>query len=223
MHVLIVEDDRKLARSLRRGLELDGYTVAVAHDGLEGLTLASSSEYDAVVLDVMLPSLDGFAFCEALRARELWMPVLMLTARTGVADRIRGLDGGADDYVVKPFELDELRARLRVLMRRGATPHPRGLQVGTLHADPSTQTATRSGHQIELTAREFDVLAALMRSPGMPVSRAALLAQIWPEDPDVSPNIVDVYIGYLRRKLERPHGQRLIRTIRGKGFLLDPS
>jgi two-component system OmpR family response regulator len=223
MNLLVVEDDIKLARSLRRGLELDGYTVVTAPTGGEGLALATATGFDAIVLDVMLPGLDGFALCEALRAQEVWTPVLMLTARIEVTDRIRGLDGGADDYMVKPFDFDELRARLRVLIRRGPAGHAQPLQAGTLRLDPSTRIATRKGHQIELTAREFDVLAALVRHPGTPVSRAALLAQVWKEDPDVSPNVVDVYIGYLRKKLERPRGPRLIRTVRGKGFVVEPS
>jgi two-component system, OmpR family, response regulator len=221
VRVLVVEDDVKLARSLHRGLELSGYAVAVAHDGLDGLTLATTAEFDAVVLDVMLPGMDGFGLCEALRARGLWMPVLMLTARTEVTDRIRGLDGGADDYLPKPFDFDELRARLRVLIRRGPALRPPSLAVGSLHLDPSTRMVSRSGHHVELTGREFDVLATLMRRPGTPVSRATLLAQVWPGDPHVSPNIVDVYIGQLRKKLGRSHGPRLIRTVRGKGFLLE--
>jgi DNA-binding response OmpR family regulator len=146
----------------------------------------------------------------------------MLTARTAVSDRIRGLDGGADDYVVKPFDFDELRARLRVLVRRGPTRHAQLLQVGTMSLDPAARLATRKGHQIELTEREFDVLEALAQNAGRPVSRETLLAEVWKEDPDVSPNVVDVYIGYLRKKLERPKGPRLIRTVRGKGFVLEP-
>jgi two-component system OmpR family response regulator len=223
MRVLVVEDDLKLARSLRRGLALDGYAVEIAGTGDEGLAMATATEFDAIVLDVMLPGLDGFSLCAALRARELWTPVLMLTARIEVIDRIRGLDGGADDYLVKPFDFDELRARLRVLVRRGPSPRAQLRQVGGLRLDPSTRVATRRGHQIELTAREFDVLEVLARRPGIPVSRVALLAEVWQDDPDVSPNVVDVYIGYLRRKLERPRSPRLIRTVRGKGFVLEPS
>ena len=222
MRVLVVEDDLKLARSLKRGLALDGYTVEVADTGDKGLSMATHADFHAIVLDVMLPGLDGFALCKSLRARDLWTPVLMLTARTEVTDRIRGLDGGADDYLVKPFDLDELRARLRVLVRRGPSPRAQLLQVGSLRLDPSTRMAARGGHQIELTAREFDVLEALARRPAAPVSRAALLAEVWQNDPHVSPNVVDVYIGYLRKKLERPRGPRLIRTVRGKGFILEP-
>ena len=223
MRVLVVEDDVKLARSLQRGLALDGYQVEVAGTGDTGLSMATETEFRAIVLDVMLPGLDGFAVCEQLRARKLWTPVLMLTARIEVTDRIRGLDGGADDYLVKPFDFDELRARLRVLIRRGPSPHAQLVQVGGLRLDQSTRVATRRGHQIELTAREFDVLEALARSAGTPVSRTALLAEVWQDDPHVSPNVVDVYIGYLRKKLERPRSPRLIRTVRGKGFVLDPS
>jgi two-component system OmpR family response regulator len=223
MRVLVVEDDLKLARSLKRGLALDGYVVDLAGTGDEGLVRATTTDLDAVVLDVMLPGLDGFALCEELRARDVWTPVLMLTARTEVGDRIRGLDGGADDYLVKPFDFDELRARLRVLVRRGPAPRSRAVQVGGLHLDLSTRIVSRQGHQIELTAREFDVLEALARRPGAPVSRTTLLDEVWKDDPEVSPNIVDVYIGYLRKKLERPRGKRLIRTVRGKGFVLELS
>ena len=223
MRVLVVEDDSKLARALERGLGLNGYTVETVRTGDDGLTLAATTEFDAIVLDVMLPGLDGYAVCEALRARQVWTPVLMLTARTSVADRIRGLDGGADDYLVKPFDFGELCARLRVLVRHGPSRHAQFLTVGKLRMDPLTRIATRGGHQIELTAREFDVLEVLVRSAGAPVARAALLAAVWEDDPDVSPNVVDVYIGYLRKKLERPRGPRLIRTVRGKGFMLEPS
>jgi two-component system, OmpR family, response regulator len=223
MRVLVVEDDVKLVRALKRGLGREGYHVDVAYTGDDGLSQATGEDYDAVVLDLMLPGLDGFAVCEELRRRERWAPVLMLTARAEVGDRIRGLDGGADDYLVKPFDFGELLARLRVLVRRGPSAHPRVLQVGDLHVDSSTRVVTRAGHQVELTAREFDVLEVLARSPGRLVSRAQLLEAVWTEDYRGSPNIADVYIGYLRRKLESPRGRRLIRTVRGKGFLLESS
>ena len=221
MRTLVVEDDAKLARALRRGLELEGYTVETADTGEEGLALGLAGEFDAIVLDVMLPGLDGFTLCQRLRAGERWTPVLMLTARTSVSDRIRGLDGGADDYLTKPFDFGELLARLRVLIRRGPVPRGQIVQVGNLRIDASTRVATRAGHQVELTAREFDVLAALARSPGHPVSRESLRAMVWQDEPEVSDNLVDVYIGYLRRKLDSPTGPRLIRTVRGRGFLLD--
>ncbi|MGH8892231.1 MAG: response regulator transcription factor [Actinomycetes bacterium] len=221
MRLLIVEDDVKLVRALKRGLALEGYAVDVARTGDDGLSKATSEDYDAVVLDLMLPGLDGFAVCEELRRRERWAPVLMLTARADVRDRIRGLDGGADDYLVKPFDFGELLARLRVLTRRGPSAHPLVLEIGDLHVDSSTRVVSRAGRQVELTAREFDVLEVLARNRGRLVSRNQLLDEVWHEGYPGSPNVVDVYIGYLRKKLERPRGRRLIRTVRGKGFLLE--
>ncbi len=221
MHLLLVEDDAKLARALRRGLSLEGYSVDVAHTGDEALAMGTDNEYAVVVLDLMLPGIDGFTVCEELRRRERWAPVLMLTARTDVEDRIRGLDGGADDYLVKPFDLGELLARLRVLARRGPAVRQHVLEIGDLHIDATTRIVSRGGRQVELTAREFDVLAVLARNAGRPVSRSELLAEVWQEGYSGSPNIVDVYVGYLRKKLERPRGRRLIRTVRGKGFLLE--
>jgi two-component system OmpR family response regulator len=223
MAVLVVEDDAKLLRSLVRGLQLEGYSVETVTTGPSALELASTQRYDAVVLDLMLPGLDGLEVCRSLRAADIWTPVLVLTARTQVEDRIRGLDTGADDYLTKPFAFGELLARLRVLVRRGPVRQSPLLAVADLRVDPATRVVTRRGHQVELTAREFDVLVALLRSPGRPLRRHELLQEVWPEDTDVSPNVVDVYIGYLRRKLERPHGPRLIRTIRGKGFMLEAS
>jgi len=222
MRLLLVEDDVKLVRAMRKGLVLEGYSVDVARTGDEGLARASEEDYAAVVLDLMLPGMDGFDVCAELRRRERWVPVLMLPARAAVGDRIRGLDGGADDYLVKPFDFGELLARLRVLVRRGPAIHPHVLTLGDLHIDSTTRLVSRSGHQVELTAREFDVLAVLARHAGVPVSRSALLDEVWSTAYEGSPNIVDVYIGYLRKKLERPRGRRLIRTVRGKGFLLEP-
>ncbi len=223
MRVLVVEDDVKLIRALQRGLRLQGYAVDTACTGDEALSRATSENYDAVVLDLMLPGLDGFAVCQSLRQRERWVPVLMLTARADVSDRIRGLDAGADDYLVKPFDFGELLARLRVLIRRGPLEHARVFTVGDFHVDSTTRVVTRAGRQVELTAREFDVLEVLANNSGRLVSRAALLAAVWNEDYKGSPNIADVYIGYLRKKLERPRGRPLIRTVRGEGFVLEPS
>ena len=221
MRLLVVEDDLKLVRALRRGLSDEGYAVDVARTGDDGLLKATTEDYAAVVLDLMLPGLDGFTVCEELRRRERWAPVLMLTARADVRDRVRGLDGGADDYLVKPFDFGELLARLRVLVRRGPSVHPQVLVIGDLHVDSSTRIVSRAGQQVELTAREFDVLEMLARNSGRLVPRGQLLAEVWKEGYQGSPNIVDVYIGYLRKKLERPRGRRLIRTVRGKGFLLE--
>jgi two-component system, OmpR family, response regulator len=222
VRLLLVEDDVKLARALARGLEREGYAVDLAHAGDEALAQASVREYDAVVLDVMLPGVDGFSVCEALRRSGRWVPVLMLTARADVRDRIRGLDAGADDYLVKPFDFGELLARLRALSRRGPSERPSVLQVGDLRVDPATRVVTRAGRQVELTARELAVLEVLARNAGQVVSRTQLLEHVWEENYDGSPNVVDVYVGYLRKKLERPFGRRLIRTVRGVGFLLEP-
>jgi two-component system, OmpR family, response regulator len=217
MRLLIVEDDTKLVRVLRVGLEREGYAVDAAETGDAALSLAEANDYDAVVLDLMLPGLDGFAVCQALRRGGRWMPVLMLTARTGVADRIRGLDAGADDYLVKPFDFGELLARLRALLRRGPVERPTIVLIGDLRIDPATRVVTRGGEEVELTAREYDVLEFLARTPGRVVSRSELLDQLW-AGYDGSPNIIDVYVGYLRKKL----GRALIRTVRGSGFVLEP-
>jgi two-component system OmpR family response regulator len=217
MRLLIVEDDAKLMRALERGLRHEGHAVDVAHDGDEALSLATRTDYDAVVLDVMLPGLEGFAVCEALRSRERWMPVLMLTARTGVGDRIRGLDAGADDYLVKPFDFGELLARLHALSRR-PSEGPAMLALGDLQLDPAARVVTQAGLEVELTVREYQVLDLLARRPGQVVSRAELFEQVWEGSYDGSSNIVDVYVGYLRRKL----GRDLIRTVRGVGFVVEP-
>jgi two-component system OmpR family response regulator len=221
IRLLVVEDDRKLVRALQRGLEAEGYEVDVAYTGEEALSQADDADYDAVVLDVMLPGIDGFAVCEELRRRPSWLPVLMLTARAEVADRIRGLDAGADDYLVKPFDFGELLARLRALVRRSPTEREATLAVGDLRFDSATRTVTRAGREVELTAREFQVFELLARNAGQVVSRPQLLEQIWDDDCDGSANVVDVYIGYLRKKLEDPAGPQLIRTVRGVGFMLE--
>lgn len=220
-HLLVVEDDAKLVRALKNGLDSEGYLIDVAYDGNTALDLASTHEYAAIILDLMLPGMDGFTVCEQLRRRDRWTPVLMLTARADVGDRIRGLDTGADDYMVKPFDFGELLARLRVLTRRGPVTRTRVLEVGDLHVDCSTRVVTLAGRQVELTAREFDVLEVLARTPGQPVSRERLLDEVW-GGPTGSPNIVDVYIGYLRKKLEESRRPRLIRTVRGSGFMVEP-
>jgi two-component system OmpR family response regulator len=218
LRLLVVEDDRKLVTALQRGLQLEGYDVDIAFTGEDALAKATADGYDAVVLDVMLPGVDGFEVCEALRREQRWLPVLMLTARADVADRIRGLDAGADDYLVKPFDFGELLARLRALTRRGVTEAPAALEAGELALDRGTRTATRGGRAIELTAREFEVLELLARHAGEVVTRRQLLEEIWHDGYDGSPNVVDVYVGYLRRKLDDPS---LIRTVRGVGFVLE--
>jgi two-component system OmpR family response regulator len=221
MRLLIVEDDTKLARSLARGLRSEGYAVDLAASGEDALLQAHVYDYDVVILDVMIPAPDGVEVCRALREDGRWAPVLMLTARDGVGDRIRGLDAGADDYLVKPFDYGELIARVRALLRRGARERPAILVVGDLEVDPAAHTVIRAGQPVELTAREFALLEFLMRRAGEVVTRTALLEHVWDQNFTGSTNIVDVYVGYLRRKLEEPFGRPLIRTVRGAGYVLE--
>ena len=222
MRVLLVEDDAKLARAVGRGLTGVGYAVDSAADGDAALMQASVWDYDAIILDVMLPERDGLDVCRTLREQGCWAPVLMLTARGGVHDRIHGLDVGADDYLVKPFDFGELLARVRALMRRAPGERPSRLEVGDLVVDPATHSVTRAGERVDLTAREFGLLEYLARNPGEVISRTRLLDHVWDENYVGSTNIVDVYVGYLRKKLEKPFGRALIRTVRGVGFVLDP-
>jgi two-component system OmpR family response regulator len=222
VRLLVVEDDAKLARALGRGLRHEGYAVDVVGDGDAALMQAAVWDYDAIVLDVMLPVRDGLAVCRTLRERDCWAPVLMLTARGQVSDRIGGLDVGADDYLVKPFDFGELLARLRALVRRAPPQRPARLEIGDLVVDPATHAVTRAGVAVELTAREFAVLEFLARNAGEAITRARLLDHVWDENFTGSTNIVDVYVGYLRRKLEQPFDRPLIRTIRGVGYALEP-
>jgi two-component system OmpR family response regulator len=220
MRLLVVEDDVKLARALERGLQREGYAVDVAETGDDALSQTSDNEYDAVVLDVMLPGRDGFSVCRAMRRNERWAPVLMLTARDQVSDRIRGLDAGADDYLVKPFDFGELLARLRALIRRGPSERPPVLEVGDLRIDPAARVVTRAGREIELTVREFALLHFLARRAGEVVSREQLLEHVWDNAEEGSTNVVDVYVGYLRAKVDRPFGLRSIETVRNAGYRL---
>jgi len=217
VRLLLVDDDLKLARALARGLRRHGYAVDLSDDGDAALRQAAVYDYDLVVLDVMLPGTDGFAACRALRARGDAVPVLMLTARDAVDDRIRGLDAGADDYLPKPFDFGELLARVRALLRRGPAARPPELRVGDLVVDPAAHEVRRAGRRVELTAREFALLEYLARHPGEVVSRTRLLDHVWDENFAGSTNVVDVYVGYLRRKLGRP----AIATVRGVGFRLE--
>jgi two-component system, OmpR family, response regulator len=221
VRLLLIEDDAKLAQAVGRGLRHEGYAVDVVGDGDAALAQAAVWDYDGIVLDVMLPNRDGFDVCRTLRERDCWAPILMLTARGQVGDRIQGLDLGADDYLAKPFDFGELLARLRALVRRVPTPRPARLEVGDLVVDPSTHEVARAGVAVELTAREFAVLEYLARHPGEAVTRATLLDHVWDENFEGSTNIVDVYVGYLRRKLEQPFDRPLIRTIRGVGYALE--
>ncbi|MGZ6707837.1 MAG: response regulator transcription factor [Solirubrobacteraceae bacterium] len=221
MRLLVVEDDVKLLRVLRRGLELEGYGVDVAESGPAALAAATGEDYDAVVLDVLLPGIDGFEVCRTLRQRERWVPVLMLTALTGVSDRIRGLDEGADDYLVKPFDFGELLARLRALTRREPGGRAAEPERDGLHVDAATRTVAWGGRRIELTERELAVFEVLLEHAGQVVTRAELLDRVWQKNYEGSPNVVDVYVGYRRRKLDSGGARPLIRTVRGVGFVLD--
>ena len=220
MRVLVVEDDVKMGSLLKRGLEVDGWAVDVAVEGERALLLAGTTEYDAIVLDVMLPGRDGFEVCRALREDEVWAPVLMLTARDAVDDRVRGLDTGADDYLTKPFSFTELGARLRALVRRGPVERPAILAVGTLRLDPATRRASRDGTPIELSTKEFALLETFMRRPGRIMDRYTLLEHAWDYDYERRSNIVEVYVRYLREKIDRPFGVTSIETIRGSGYRL---
>ena len=221
VRILLVEDQPKLARAVSRGLEREGYAVDVAGRGDEALFQARVYEYDAVVLDVLLPGGNGFEVCQTLRDEGCWSPILMLTARDRVDDRIRGLDAGADDYLVKPFAFGELLARLRALVRRTPAERPAVLEVGDLVIDPATRAVTCADRSVELTAREFAVLEFLARRVGDVVTRTELIEHVWDRNFEGASNIVDVYVGYLRKKLERPFGRPLIRTVRGAGYVLD--
>jgi two-component system OmpR family response regulator len=223
MRLLVVEDDERMAVLLKRALEEDGYAVDVTGDGAEALWMGQENDYDAVVLDGMLPGMDGFEVVRRLRESRRWAPVLILTARAGVDQRIFGLDAGADDYLAKPFNFGELSARLRALVRRGNTERPVILAAGDLTLDPASRRVTRDGKRVELTAKEFALLELLMRRRGDVLSRTYILEHVWDFAYDPSSNVVDQYIGSLRRKLDRPFGRDDVQTIRGAGYRLrDP-
>jgi two-component system OmpR family response regulator len=223
MRVLVVEDSIRMAGVIRRGLEEEGFAVDMAHDGTDGLWMALEHDYDAVVLDCMLPGVDGFEVCRRLREADRWAPVLMLTARGTVADRVAGLNAGADDYLLKPFAFAELVARLQALLRRGAPARPTVLECGDLRLDPVTKRASRAGHDLDLTAKEFAVLELFMRRRGEVLSRTQILEHVWDMAFDPASNIVDQYVGYLRRKIDKPFGRRDLKTLRGSGYRLDAS
>jgi two-component system OmpR family response regulator len=220
MRVLVVEDEARMANVIKRSLVREGLATDVASDGEEAIWMASAVDYDAIVLDVMLPRRSGFEACRILRERGIWSPVLMLTARDGVEDRVAGLDSGADDYLVKPFALAELHARLRSLVRRGRPERPTVLQVADLRLDPARREVHRGDVPIDLSAKEFALLEALMRRPGDVVSRLELIEQAWDIAYESRSNIVEVYIRRLRRKLDEPFGKRSLETVRGVGYRL---
>jgi two-component system, OmpR family, response regulator len=220
MRVLVVEDEVKMAALLRRGLSEEGLTVDVAGEGERALLMAGASEYDAVVLDVMLPGIDGFETCRRLRRDGVWAPVLMLTARGSLDDRVAGLDGGADDYLVKPFAFAELLARIRALVRRGNVERPAVIAVGDLRLDPGTREVWRGAAEIDLSSKEFTLLETFMRHAGYVLSRSQLLEQAWEYDFEHRSNVVEVYVRYLRRKIDLPFDLVSIETVRGAGYRL---
>jgi two-component system OmpR family response regulator len=220
MRALVVEDEVKMAALIRRGLVEEGYAADVARTGEDAIWMASSTPYDAILLDVMLPGRDGFDVCRELRETGVWTPILMLTARDGVDDRVAGLDSGADDYLTKPFSFAELLARLRALTRRGMSERPTVLEVGSLRLDPATREVWRKGVKIELSTKEFALLETFMRRPGHVLSRLDLLDHAWDYAYENRSNVVDVYVRYLRAKIDRPFGLHSIETVRGAGYRL---
>ncbi|MGX4688367.1 response regulator transcription factor [Streptomyces sp. JNUCC 63] len=221
MRLLIVEDERRLATALARGLAAEGFAVDVAHDGVGGLHLAREQEYDLIVLDIMLPGMNGYRVCASLRDDGNDTPILMLTAKDGEYDEAEGLDTGADDYLTKPFSYIVLQARIRALLRRRARTGSPVLRVGSLSLDPAARRVTRDGEEVPLTTKEFAVLEHLAQHAGEVVSKADILAHVWDFAYDGDPNIVEVYVSALRRKIDAPFGRRSIKTVRGAGYRLE--
>jgi two-component system OmpR family response regulator len=222
MRLLLVEDDPGMNALLVRGLQREGYSVDAVTGGEDAVWSVLETDYDVVVLDAMIPAPDGFEVCRRMRAEQRWAPVLILTARDTVPDRIRGLDAGADDYLTKPFALEELFARLRALVRRQPLERPAVLRMGDLTLNPSTHAVRRGDVDIQLSPKEFELLRELMRRPGEVLSRTHLIEHVWDFAYDGGSNVVDVYMGYLRQKIDRPFGRHTIQTVRGAGYRLQP-
>ncbi|TDC77341.1 response regulator transcription factor [Micromonospora sp. KC606] len=220
MRVLVVEDETSLAEIVRSGLVDEGFAVDVEHSGVDGLWAATENPYDVIILDIMLPGMSGYEVCRQLRERDVWTPVLMLTAKDGEYDQVDALDLGADDYLTKPFSFLVLVARLRALVRRGAPVRPVVLVAGDLSVDPARRQVARGSTQIKVTAREFALLEFLMRHRGDVVSKRAIINNVWDANFDGDPNIVEVYVGYLRKKIDQPFGRTAIQTERGVGYRL---
>lgn len=220
MRVLVVEDEKRLAAGLRNGLEAEGFAVDVALDGAEGLWMARERPHDVIVLDIMLPGINGFKICQTLRREGVWTPILMLTAKDGEWDEVEALDAGADDYLTKPFALEELLARVRALLRRSSGEHDGTLHVDDLELNPRTRHVMRGDRAVELTRTEFALLELLMRNAGMVLTRDVISERVWGFDDSYRSNTLDVYVGYVRRKLEAGGEARMIDTIRGVGFVL---
>jgi two-component system OmpR family response regulator len=220
MRVLVVEDEARLALLLKRGLEEQGYAVDVTGDGAEALWLATEVDFDAIVLDIMLPSLDGLEVTRRLRAAGRWAPVLLLTAKDAIDDRVVGLDAGADDYLTKPFSFAELAARVRALVRRGRVERPTVLQVGDLRLDPARRQAWRGSVELDLSPTEFALLELFLTHPDEVLTRSRILEHVWDFAYDPASNVVDQYVAYLRRKIDRPFGRADLETVRGAGYRL---
>ncbi len=220
MRVLVVEDEGRMAALLQRGLREEGYAVDLAATGEDGIWLATENVYDAVLLDVLLPDLDGFEVCRRLRDAGRWAPILMLTARDAVPDRVNGLDAGADDYLTKPFAYPELLARLRAVIRRGPHERPAAISVGDLSLDPATKEVRRGGRQVPLTPKEFALLEYFMRHAGEVLTRTQILEHVWDFAYDGDSNVIEVYVRYLREKVDRPFGRQSLETVRGVGYRL---
>ncbi|MGH9300329.1 MAG: response regulator transcription factor [Acidimicrobiales bacterium] len=220
MRILVVEDEKRLASALKRGLEEEGFAVDVALTGNDGLWMAREQPYDAIILDIMLPGMNGYKVCATLREEGRWAPILMLTAKDGEFDEAEALDTGADDFLSKPFSYVVLLARLRALVRRGARERPAVLTVGDLSLDPAAHTCRRDEAAIALTPREFSLLEFLMRHPGQVMSKREILDHVWDFDFEGDPNIVEVYVGYLRRKVDTPFDLNSIKTVRGAGYCM---
>jgi two component transcriptional regulator, winged helix family len=221
MRILLIEDDVAIARSLKEGLEDEAYAVDVAHDGDEGYRTATADDYDAIILDIMLPSMNGYEVCQALRQDGKRTPILMLTARDAERDIVKGLDTGADDYLAKPFSFEVLLARLRAILRRPNEKLGEVLRVGDLTLDPSLKKVTRASQEISLTTKEYGVLEYLMRNTGKVLSKEQIIAHVWDFDADVLPNNVELFIMFLRRKVDKPFGKKLIHTVPGFGYKLE--
>ena len=220
MRILIIEDEKKVADFIKRGLKEEGYSVDVAYDGEEGHFQATSNEYDAIILDLMLPKIDGISLCKKLRADKINVPILMLTAKDSVKDKVTGLDSGANDYLTKPFSFEELLARIRALLRKSETATPTELQIGDLILDLLTHKVTRAGKEIILTNKEYALLEYLMRNPGCIVTRTMISEHVWDINFDTFTNVIDVYMNYLRNKIDKGHKKKLIETIRGRGYMI---
>ncbi len=221
MRVLVVEDEKALAMGLKRGLEAEGFAVDVAINGTDGLWLGRENTYDAIVLDIMLPEVNGFQVCSILRAENIWTPILMLTAKDGELDEAEALDSGADDYLTKPFSYVVLLARIRALLRREVRERPAVLEAGDLKLDPASRRCWRADTEVTLTPREFSLLEFLLRRKGEALAKSEILAHVWDFDFEGDPNIVEVYVRHLREKLDRPFKRHALETVRGSGYRLD--